>query len=83
MGEMFGLEPRLLEPVSMATAGLRAPRPAMSCLSTGKIERTLEVELNSYADDIASFYARTVKGTRTVESRRFKHERSHTGGRDG
>ena len=83
IAEMFGLEPALIEPVSMAAAGLKAPRPSMSCLSTGKLERTLEIEVNSYADDVASFYARTVKGTRTVESRRPKHERSHTGGRDG
>ena len=83
LAEMFGLDPALIEPVSMATAGLKAPRPAMSCLSTGKIERALECELNTYADDISSFYSRTEKDTRTVEPRRPKIERSHTGGRDG
>jgi len=83
IAEIFGLEPALIEPVSMATAGLKAPRPAMSCLSTGRMEHALDCDLNSYADDVSSFYARTEKGTRTVEPRRLKVERSHTGGRDG
>ena len=83
IAEAFGLEPGLIEPVSMASAGLKAPRPAMSCLSTGKIEHALECDLNSYADDVSSFYARTEKDAKTVESRGFKRERSHTGGRDG
>jgi len=82
IAEIFDLEPNLIEPVSMAAAGLKATRPAMSCLSTGKIEHALEADLNSYADDVSSFYARTEKDAQTIESRGYKREGSHSGGRD-
>jgi dTDP-4-dehydrorhamnose reductase len=58
LAEAFGLDPQLIQSVPLSSAGLKAPRPAMSCLSTGKLERALQFEIGSYADDVGSFAAR-------------------------
>ncbi len=61
LAELFDLDETLLLPAHMQDAGLKAHRPPMSCLSTGKLERALGIEVGTYADDVANFYARESK----------------------
>ena len=87
LASTFGLDGSLLLPTRMEDAGLKAHRPMMSCLSTGKLERALDTEMNIYADDVANFYARESKALIGVKEGATKggliRERRHPRGRDG
>ena len=87
LASTFGLDESLLVPARLEDAGLKAHRPAMSCLSTGKIERALDAEMGTYADDVANFYARESKALIGIKEGATKggliRERRNPRGRDG
>lgn len=87
LASTFGLDESLLVPTRLEDAGLKAQRPPMSCLSTGKLERALEADMDTYADDVANFYARESKALIGIKEGATKggliNERRHPRGRDG
>jgi dTDP-4-dehydrorhamnose reductase len=86
LAQHFGLDEDLLLPARLADAGLKAHRPPMSCLSSGRLERELGVEMGTYADDVANFYARESKALIGVKDGATKggimRERRHPRRRD-